>query len=225
MDIDKIIESVETHLREFVLYLLSFFKSQSDTDLGFDPESEVFHKIVLFGILSAFFGTYISYWYIDSTRLLGQKLYDVVLEKGLFWLSLGLLLHFVFFILGARPKLMNSVIVILKVMPVAYVVAAYSAYLAENIIGFFAPTEKSIGASVTANVVDFVILSMFLPREIFTMTIPNTIQKRIAYTTILALVFLVVMANFAVYGCNQSTACPASEARNSAKLSPIGPGL
>lgn len=170
MELEKVIDSIEKYVREFILYLISFFwagRSEEHSDAAF----ERFNQTVIFSTLSTVAGAYLwsLYIYKDCSGI--KDLGALVTNSLLKMLSYGLLLYGLMLAHRMRPHILVPVLAVLKVFSVAHIIAIFCAYLMQNLLWLISRTELylqfgSIRSAMTAYGVQALILILYMPREI-----------------------------------------------------------
>lgn len=77
MDIDRAIAMAEKYLREFILFLISFFWRGNQTTEK-DPLFEDLHRSVLFSIISALLGSYLWQRHVAGPGSEARELVDIL---------------------------------------------------------------------------------------------------------------------------------------------------
>lgn len=202
MEADKIISSVEKYVREFILYLLSFFWSgRSDGDD--DPIVEVANKTIIFSVISAAAGAYLWNRYIYGSDGSVLSLAGVITDSVLRWLSFGLFLYALMRLARFQPHILLPVLSVFKVFAVAHVVAIFGSYLAKNAFWMFLPRSDYLlfgphRSAQVAYALQAVLMILYMPREIS--GILGATASRMAKLTItavfLASIGFVAIANY-----------------------------
>jgi hypothetical protein len=190
MNIYDIVSTTEKYFREFILYLLSFFYPK-DSENAISETDPLLNKSIVFSLLSAIFGAYIWNIYIQD----GREKFDIlryVVDKGLLWISIGILLYLIGRMLKIKLPLMSAVLCILRVVPVAHIVAIYSAYCARPIFKLFLGGHGAYEASYIAYIIEIIILFFYLPKE--TKAIATEYPKRGQFAGLIAsVIFLFII--------------------------------
>jgi hypothetical protein len=193
MDVDKAIDAVEKYLREFLLFLISFFWRGDDSG-DTDPRYDSLNKSMIFAMLSATMGSYL--W----TRHFGgadDDVLGVLVDNVLRWISLGLLLYAILRLTGITVHILLPVIATVKVLSVAHVSAVYIGYIAVSCAWMFVtPAQRDtflpmIGVCVSY-AIDLIIPVLYLPKEIFSFIPTDTASRTRRY--IVNGLFLVILA-------------------------------
>lgn len=127
MDFEKALRFVETYAREYLLYLLDFFRrkrGEATTEVE-APEG----KIVVYAMISASIGLVLSYKFVSQRDLTSEIFAVELFVKFAYWLAIALFLHLLLVLVRARTDFMMSLLTTLTVMPVAYALGGYAAYL------------------------------------------------------------------------------------------------
>jgi len=191
MEVDKFIGSIEKYVREFILYLLSFFwvsKSDGDTD----PILESINKTFIFAILSAAAGAYLWNRYIYGNAGGVSDLAGLLTDTLLRWFAYGLFLYGLMLAGGMRPHVLLPILAVFKVFSVAHVVAIFASYITKNSLWMFSPNDEYLkfGASKaaqTAYILQAFLMFIYMPREIFSIA---TARARRLVTIVIVAVFL-----------------------------------
>lgn len=127
MDFEKALRFVETYAREYLLYLLDFFRrKRGDARTEVDTQEG---KIVVYAMISASIGLLLSHKFVSNQDLTSQAFAIALFVKFAYWLAIALFLHLMLAALRARTDFMVSLLTTLTVMPVAYALGGYAAYL------------------------------------------------------------------------------------------------
>jgi hypothetical protein len=126
MDLEKALEVAETYSREYLLYLLSFFDDNADNSPN-DIKSPQ-GKIVLFSLISAAIGVYLSNKYVSNTVIPYQGIAGNAATELLYWIAAGVAIYIVLLALRAKVAVIDCLSAALRVLPVGYVLGAYTAY-------------------------------------------------------------------------------------------------
>ncbi|MFM6830922.1 MAG: hypothetical protein ACKOVA_11420 [Novosphingobium sp.] len=205
MDVDKTIALTEKYLREFILFLLSFFTNRSAGELD-DYAYEDVNRSVMFSILSAGLGAYMWDRYI--LRLSGKQadMIGLLTDNLLRWASIGLVLYLVFRAFRVRVPIIAPVLSALKVYAVSHVVAIYSAYVIINILWVFT-ADQDYAATAQSNafklsyLIQLLLLLSYFPREIASIAPEGTSPWRWRGIAVLFSLFVTVLVllRFATY--------------------------
>lgn len=140
MDFDKTLAFLETYFREYLLYLLDFFRrKRTDATTAVEaPEG----KIVVYAMISASIGLFLSHKYVSQRDLTGEAFAIELFVKFAYWLAIALTLHLLLVIVRARTEFMVALLTTLTVMPVAYALGGYAAYLMNKLAWLW--TEQTV---------------------------------------------------------------------------------
>lgn len=161
MDIDKMVVAFEKYLREFILYLLSFFRRTTGEDRE-AVDFDIVSKSAVFAILSAVLGSYLWNRHIAVPQGLGDciagriavtlenqvrleqcasllklrsQTFDLVgtaVDYLLRWLSYGVVLYLILRLLKQKVSILGATLSVLKVFAVGTILSIYIAYLVTN---------------------------------------------------------------------------------------------
>lgn len=168
MDIDKIVTLTEKYLREFVLYIVSFFsgKGASAEDTDFDD----MNRSVIFALISGLVGSYLWNRYVAAQSGHVDDLIGVLTDNLVRWLTLGLVLFAILRMLRVATHILPPILSALKVLAVAHIIASFAGYLGIKILGFFAKPghfDAAANASATiAYLIQLLVVWIYIPREI-----------------------------------------------------------
>jgi len=199
MEFDKIIDSIEKYVREFILYILSFFwigRGDGKTD----PVLEPLNRTAIFAVLSAAAGAYLWNCYIYDAQGGVHDLPRILTDTLLRWLSFGLFLYGLMYMFGWRPHILMPILAVFKVFSVAHILAIFAAYLARNGVWIVSTPDYHIEfgpryAARTAYLVQAVLIVFYMPREIKGIG-PADLRPRIRVT--ITALFLVVTSIIAL---------------------------
>lgn len=202
MEVDKIIDSIEKYVREFILYILSFFWVGRN-DVETDPVLEPLNRTAIFAVLSAVVGAYLWNCYIYDRQGGVHDLPRILTDTLLRWLSFGLFLYGLMYVCGLRVHILMPILAVFKVFSVAHILAIFTAYLARNGVWIVSTPDSHLQfgpryAARTAYVVQAVLITIYMPREIKSIA-PTTIRPTIrSAITVLFLVVtsIIALANY-----------------------------
>ncbi len=207
MDFEKALSFVETYSREYLLYLLDFFRrKQGDTKTGVEhPEG----KIVVYAMISASIGLFLSYKFVSDTQLTQDAFAVELFAKFAYWLAIALVLHVLLILTGVRPEFMTSLLITLTVMPVAYALGGYAAYLANKLSWLWVDPEKAKYAYrgyayFGAVIAQLGIALVYFPRMVSRMT--NATRAQIGASCAGVSTFIVIVQLIALIGRLESHA-------------------
>jgi len=213
MDIGKAIEMAETYLREFILYLVSFFHRSDKAD----DQEIVFtdlHRSVVFAIVSAVVGAYMWERYINSQAGLTQDITGILADNMLRWLSLGITLFALLRLCRVRVQILVPILAVLKVFSVAHIVAIYVAYLVGSVVEKVPALERTFPMTPASPIaaaygVELLILWFYFWRETRQFApVGSTRTGRILATFLfLCLVSVIVLILISEYFCNAVLQC------------------
>ena len=160
MDIDGMVKSVETYLRQFIIFLASFFYPRSR-----NQEYDDANNTAVFAILSAGFGAYLWNHYITHDSATGADLFGVVVDSLLRWFSLGVVLYAMLAVLQVEATFMHTVLGTMKVIAIAHIVAIYLGYLITSALWVFFRDLSANFAAGTAYIFELIFVVLYIPRE------------------------------------------------------------
>lgn len=202
VEADKFINSVEKYVREFVLYLLSFFWAGKH-DSEHDPLLDSINKTFVFAIISATVGAYLWNRYIYGNSGTVHDLAALLTDTLLRWFSYGLLLFALLRAFRIRPHILLPMLAVFKVFSVAHVIAIFGSYLVKNTLWMFLHSSEylqsgSRNAAIAAYLMQTALIFIYMPREVAAIT--GSDAGRASRWTVTALfllaVTLVAAANF-----------------------------
>lgn len=204
MDMDKAIVLTEKYLREFILFLMSFFVRSAASE-NEDSKYDDLNKSMVFSVLSAVLGSYLWNRYI--LRLSGKQadLIGLLTDNILRWASLGLVLFLLFRVLQARVPIIAPVLSVLKVFSVSHVVSIYAAYIVVSVLAVFVSEAEfqtaQHNAFMTAYGLQLAMLWAYVPREVKAIApVATAVWKRWTITVaFLLLASSVVVIKLATY--------------------------
>lgn len=204
MDVEGIISALEKYLREFIVYLVTFFRPTVKEEVYDDHEN--YNKSVIFAIFSTAMGAYMWSRYILEERENTKDIFGLMVDNLLKWLSFGILLYLVIRIFKKNVPIVRTVISVVKVFAVAHVIGIYLAYIATNAVWMFS-TEQCDNemamkiSAMWAYLIELLIVMIYLPREVKAMVGPQTGRaKRWAINTLfLTLLTILVLTPLGVW--------------------------
>lgn len=169
MDVEKIIAALEKYLREFIVYLVTFFRPSVTEEIYDDHEN--YNKSVIFAIISTAIGAYMWSRYILKEPNNTKDIFGLMIDSLLMWISYGILLYLVIRMFGRAVPIVRTVISVVKVFAVAHVIGIYMAYIALGATVLFSSIEcgeqHSTGLSMAAAfLIELAILWIYMPREV-----------------------------------------------------------
>lgn len=202
MEVESIITALEKYLREFIVYLVKFFKPSVDDEVYDDHEN--YNKSVIFAIFSTAIGAYLWNRYIVAGGTTGSDIFGIMVDNFLKWISFGVLLFLTVKAFVRNVPIVRTVISVVKVFSVAHVIGIYMAYVSLNTLWIFTRpedfAEMSVKVSVSAAyLIELAILAIYLPREVRQMVGPETARWRRwaidgVYLTLIAILMLTPLA-------------------------------
>ncbi|AAK24808.1 hypothetical protein [Caulobacter vibrioides] len=144
MDFEKALSFAEKYSREYLLYLLDFFRRKRG-DLRTDVEQPE-GKIVVYAMISASIGLFLSYKFVSGVDLTAQAFFIELFVKFAYWLAIALFLHLILLVTRAQAAFMTALLVTLTVMPVAYALGGYAAYLMNKLSWFWVDLDANAKA-------------------------------------------------------------------------------
>ncbi len=196
MEYEKIIDAVEKYLRKFIVFILSFFHSDSAaTELDLAPD--IVNDVALFSIISIVLGAYIWYFLLQGQTKCKIDLPRIVLNSILVWLSVGIISIFVFRSLFLKVSLVSVVLSTFKVLSISHILAIYLGFVAFKMMNFDTPSAAQGGASRLTDVALILLYAIFYPRELYQTTvranIPSNGKRRILVASALSAILPVFM--------------------------------
>lgn len=144
MDLERALSFAEKYAREYLLYLLDFFRrkrSEPSTNVE-NPEG----KIVIYALISASIGLFLSYKFVAETDLTAQTFAIELFVKFAYWLAIALFLHLLLVVMRSGVDFMTPLLVTLTVMPVAYALGGYAAYVMNKLSWFWVDLDSNTRA-------------------------------------------------------------------------------
>lgn len=202
MEVENIISALEKYLREFIVYLVKFFRPSVDGEVYDDHEN--YNKSVIFAIFSTAIGAYLWNRYIILASTKSSDIFGIMVDNFLKWVSFGVLLYLVIKPLVRTVPIVRTVISVVKVFSVAHVIGIYMAYVALNAFWLIARPEDFAANSTqismsAAYVIELVILWFYLPREIRSIVGDGSARWRRwvidgVYLTLISILMLIPLA-------------------------------
>ncbi len=198
MDTTGLIDKAEKYLRDFIVYLLSFFDRRAHRRGASD-----LNQTVVFGILSASIGTYLwnRYLYHDLGTVADGA--GLVVDKILEWSINGVVIFAALWLAGLVCKVLDAILCAIRTMAVAQIIAVAIAYLVLTVVPPFYDMSDTAAAYVSY-VVYLGLVLRYLPEEIAKLkfeprddAVVETLRLRfgLANGVVLAIVFLLFMAS------------------------------
>ncbi|MBN8829406.1 MAG: hypothetical protein J0G94_01965 [Sphingomonadales bacterium] len=170
MEADKLIATIEKYVREFILYVLSFFWIGT-ADSESDPVIDVVNKTFVFAILSATAGAYLWNRYIYGNYGGVHDLPGLLTDTLLRWLSYGIMLYGLMRACRINLHILFPILAVFKVFSVAHIIAIFGSYMVKNSLWMFSPTDEYLrysaaNAAKVAYVLQAALMFIYMPREI-----------------------------------------------------------
>lgn len=180
MDVEKVIAALEKYLREFIVYLVTFFRPTVTEEIYDDHEN--YNKSVIFAIFSTAIGAYMWSRYILQEPKNTKDIFGLMIDSLLMWVSFGILLFVIIRLFGREVPIVRTVISVVKVFSVAHVIGIYMAYIALGATVLFSTLdcakEHSAATSMaSAYLIELGILFIYMPREL-KQTLGPAVSKR-----------------------------------------------
>ena len=206
MDLRDTLKFIEDYAKSYVQYMLSFVGSvdpQPATPAGSKtPKSKAAAlppvddgNLFTFGFLNAVIGATLQWLFMHDLAFglfagnaaFGDVAFaQVVIVELCYWLLLSIILHTAINFRDGKAHFSQSLTVILKVVPIAYVLSSYGAY-----VGYFIALGLASGAhapwfgAVAYVLAHWLLLTRFLPRAAARITeAPPRQQRRAAWCVI-----------------------------------------
>ncbi|MGB7654018.1 MAG: hypothetical protein WBL74_00925 [Novosphingobium sp.] len=181
MDVEKVIAALEKYLREFIVYLVTFFRPTVTEEIYDDHEN--YNKSVIFAIFSTAIGAYMWSRYILQEPNNTKDIFGLMIDSMLMWVSFGILLFVIIRLFGREVPIVRTVISVVKVFSVAHVIGIYTAYIALGATVLFSTIdcakEHSAATSMaSAYLIELAILFIYMPRELKQILGPNLSKRR-----------------------------------------------
>lgn len=169
MDVEKVIAALEKYLREFIVYLVTFFRPSVTEEIYDDHEN--YNKSVIFAIFSTAIGAYMWSRYILQEPNNTKDIFGLMIDNLLMWVSFGILLFVIIRLFGREVPIVRTVISVVKVFSVAHVIGIYMAYITLGATVLFSTLdcakEHSAATSMAcAYLIELAILYIYMPREL-----------------------------------------------------------
>ena len=200
MDVDKAIAAVERYLRQFIAFIVSFIRKDTETEE--DALYADLNATVIFSIMGAFLGAYMWKRYIqfESHKEAASGLIEIAADSLLRWISLGLALFFVLFLFRIKSHVVTSVIALLKAYVVSHVLSVYVGYIVKSLFWIFVDERNftddyaAFLAALTAWGLNVILVTIFVPREIGKLmpdsaTVAVRVSSIIVYMSIIYIYF------------------------------------
>jgi len=170
MDFGKAVELAEKYVREFVLYILFFFRGRETEEEEDVLALSDMNRSMVFAIMSAILGAYL--WQVLVIDL--PKFEDdigIVLAKAMMrWLTLGLVLYFLMRLFGIRVHIIVPILSVFRVFSVSRIAGVGAAYVMSGLVyafqlNFWLGEVVNAFPFVTAYAVQFFIIWIYFWRE------------------------------------------------------------
>ena len=198
MEVEGVIAALEKYLREFIVYLVTFFRPAAGEEIYDDHEN--YNKSVIFAIFSTTIGAYMWSRYILHEQNNTKDIFGLMVDNLLKWVSFGILLYLIMRIFTKAVPIVGTVISVVKVFSVAHVIGIYMAYVAINTIWMLSTEqcEKDLAMQISSSwayVIELGILCIYLPREVRAMVGPKVGRGKrwsinIVFLTLLSILVL-----------------------------------
>lgn len=198
MEVEGVIAALEKYLREFIVYLVTFFRPSVNEEIYDDHEN--YNKSVIFAIFSTTIGAYMWSRYILHEENNTKDIFGLMVDNLLKWVSFGILLYLIIRIFSKAIPIVGTVISVVKVFSVAHVIGIYMAYVATNAIWMLSTEQcdKDLAMQISSSWAYFIelgILFIYLPREVRAMVGPKVMAAKrwaidIVFLTLLSFLVL-----------------------------------
>jgi hypothetical protein len=177
MDIDKLIDSIEKHFREFIAYLLSFFADHETKGIE-EQENNELQKTAIFSVMGLIFGAYIWIRHVNNKTATFDDLLGATVDHTLLWISFGVLAGLALKVFRVEFRMVPLCLAIFKVFVVTFVIAAYVAVIGSVLMRWFEeplaawlrPTNfdqwQAGRAAAIGGFAHLILVIMFLPRQL-----------------------------------------------------------
>lgn len=202
MDAEKVIAALEKYLREFIVYLVTFFRPTVTEEIYDDHEN--YNKSVIFAIFSTAIGAYMWSRYILQEPNNTKDIFGLMIDSMLMWVSFGILLFVIIRLFGREVPIVRTVISVVKVFSVAHVIGIYMAYITLGATVLFSTLdcakEHSTATSMAcAYLIELAILYIYMPRELQQILGPAVGKRRrwlinLAFMAVLTFAQLSILA-------------------------------
>lgn len=161
MNFTELLETIDTYAREYIRYVLSVAsRSAFKAEAGdFDP------KLINFSLISVIFGSFLFDRFVRHAGFSQGDMLDRVVRVFSTWLFIGVLLYVgLNFRSRTRIGFSPSLTIVLRVLPVAFMLSTYAATVVAQIARLFANSACAAwwGYSVLT-LAETAIILMFLP--------------------------------------------------------------
>jgi hypothetical protein len=205
MDVEKVIAALEKYLREFIVYLVTFFRPTVTEEIYDDHEN--YNKSVIFAIFSTAIGAYMWSRYILQEPNNTKDIFGLMIDSLLMWVSFGILLFVIIRLFGREVPIVRTVISVVKVFSVAHVIGIYTAYIALGATVFFSTMdcarEHSAATSMaSAYLIELAILFIYMPREL-KQTLGPAVSKRRRWPINLTFMAILTFAQLSILAVSE----------------------
>ena len=205
MDVEKVIAALEKYLREFIVYLVTFFRPTVTEEIYDDHEN--YNKSVIFAIFSTAIGAYMWSRYILQEPNNTKDIFGLMIDSMLMWVSFGILLFVIIRLFGREVPIVRTVISVVKVFSVAHVIGIYTAYIALGATVLFSTIdcakEHSAATSMaSAYLIELAILFIYMPRELNQILGPG-VSKRRRWPINLTFMAVLTFAQFSILAVSE----------------------
>lgn len=186
-NMDNIIGSVEKYLREFILYLTTFFFG---TKVSADPRTEEANKTAIFCVISAIAGAYLWNRYIFGDAGTLKDVTGLVVDRLMLWFTLGSVLTGLLTLARIKTDYLFTTLEVMRVFSVSHIVAIYMAYVLYSVFWFFHPLTAISWAAHASYLIEFVMIAIYLPKGIFSLY--RNEHRKVALSAVCAATLLLV---------------------------------
>ena len=170
VEFGKAVELGEKYLREFVLYIVFFFRGRESVEEEDVLALSDMNRSILFAILSVILSAYLWDILVIAKADFDDDVIRVIATSLMRWLSLGVLLYSLMRMFGVRVHALIPILSVFRVFSISRLVGVFSAYVMSGLLSV-ANAEKIIGEGaiagpfVTAYVVQIAIVIFYFWRE------------------------------------------------------------
>jgi len=171
VDFEQVIKALEAYARAYVHYVLSFFGGMRE--VGANPDTGVIRpepklsdgSLIIFSFFSAAIGITLEGLFNSTSQFADATFPEKLIILVAYWLFLATFMHFVIN-LGKHDGSFSQVLsTVLQIVPVAYVVGTYIAFVAYCLVLSWAPGEEASRWAAAALVIaQLILLTLHLPR-------------------------------------------------------------
>lgn len=200
MDVEGFIAALEKYLREFIVYLVTFFRPAVTEEVYDDHEN--YNKSVIFAIFSTAIGAYMWSRYILQEPNNTKDIFGLMIDSMLMWVSYGILLFLIIRLFGREVPIVRTVISVVKVFSVAHVIGIYMAYIALGATVLFSTIDCAREHSAATSMacafgMELLILYIYMPREL-KQILGTTVGRRRRWPINLAFLGVLTLAQLSV---------------------------